>query len=75
MAFTLIAGHKNITGWNDLEKFIERIGSNAASLLSTWYVRAEGRRALASQDDRILRDIGLSREQVQQEVRKAFWQA
>ncbi len=75
MAITQIADHKNSVGWDDLEKIVERIWSNSMVMLSIWYARADGRRDLASQDARLLKDIGLSREQVQQEVRKAFWQA
>ena len=38
-----------------------------------WRELARGRRHLAGLDDRILRDIGLSRADVEREYRKPFW--
>lgn len=46
-----------------------------ASAYSTWHERSIQRRALARLDDRMLRDIGISRSDVEQEVEKPFWQA
>lgn len=40
-----------------------------------WQERARERRRLASLDDFMLRDIGLSRSQIEQEISKPFWQA
>jgi uncharacterized protein YjiS (DUF1127 family) len=40
-----------------------------------WNDRGRDRRHLASLDDRMLRDIGLSRADVEREYRKSFWQA
>ncbi len=37
------------------------------------YQRARQRRALARLDPRLLRDIGISPEQAQQEIDKPFW--
>jgi uncharacterized protein YjiS (DUF1127 family) len=42
--------------------------------LLTWIERARQRRMLASLDERMLKDIGLSRLDVSREVDKAFWQ-
>jgi uncharacterized protein YjiS (DUF1127 family) len=42
---------------------------------STWRERAAQRRALARLDDRLLRDMGLSRSDVEEEVAKPFWHA
>jgi uncharacterized protein YjiS (DUF1127 family) len=39
-----------------------------------WRVLARGRRHLAALDDRMLRDIGLTRADVDREYRKPFWQ-
>jgi uncharacterized protein YjiS (DUF1127 family) len=46
----------------------------AIMLILTWEQRVRERRALASLDDRLLRDIGISRADAEQEVRKPFWE-
>ena len=38
-----------------------------------WQERARMRRGLAAMDDRLLRDIGLSRADVHRETEKPFW--
>jgi uncharacterized protein YjiS (DUF1127 family) len=38
-----------------------------------WYQRSKQRRALGDLDDRLLRDVGISRKQVAKETRKSFW--
>ena len=45
------------------------------TLLATWQHRARQRSHLARLDQRLLRDIGLSHKQVQDEVAKPFWRA
>ncbi len=40
-----------------------------------WSARTRQRHALLQLDDRLLGDIGLTREQQEQEVRKPFWMA
>lgn len=47
----------------------------AAVLLITWQERARERQRLASLDEHMLRDIGVSRSQVYREIGKPFWQA
>ena len=47
----------------------------AFATLLLWQRRASERRALAQLDDRILRDLGLSRAEVAGELRKPFWRA
>ena len=47
--------------------------SGAVDTVRLWAVRNRGREALASLDDRMLRDIGLSRVDVFREYRKPFW--
>ena len=42
-------------------------------LLSTWFDRARQRRHLHALDDRMLKDIGLTRADVEFEARKHFW--
>ena len=39
-----------------------------------WRERERGRRLLARLDDRMLRDVGLSRSEVEREAVKLFWQ-
>jgi uncharacterized protein YjiS (DUF1127 family) len=46
-----------------------------AATLVVWRERARQRRALAAMDDRMLRDIGISRFRVTQESGKPFWRA
>ncbi len=43
--------------------------------LLLWQCRANQRHALAHLDDRMLRDLGLSRSEVARELRKPFWRA
>ena len=38
-----------------------------------WHERAAQRRALMAMDDRALKDIGISRADVEMETRKPFW--
>jgi uncharacterized protein YjiS (DUF1127 family) len=45
------------------------------SLLLAWQERAEQRRTLRQLDDRMLRDIGLSRADVAREADKPVWRA
>ncbi len=47
----------------------------AFALIGTWHDRARERRELARLDQRMLRDIGVSRYDAMAEVRKPFWQA
>ena len=44
-------------------------------ILLLWQRRANQRRALASLDDRMLCDLGLSRSRAAMESRKPFWRA
>ncbi len=43
-------------------------------LLLRWQARAEERHALGALDERLLRDIGVSRGRALEEARKPFWQ-
>ena len=45
----------------------------ARRLVSTWIERVHQRRALASLDDRLLRDIGITRVDAVREAKKPFW--
>ncbi len=46
----------------------------ALDTLMAWHERARQRRHLAQLDDRMLKDIGLSRVDVARETAKAFWE-
>ncbi|MEZ5932977.1 MAG: DUF1127 domain-containing protein [Alphaproteobacteria bacterium] len=46
----------------------------ALNLLRAWSERRQQRRTLARLDERMLKDIGLSRFDVEQELQKPFWQ-
>jgi uncharacterized protein YjiS (DUF1127 family) len=46
-----------------------------ANVLRGWIERARSRRVLATLDDRMLNDIGLSRGEIDLETRKPFWRA
>jgi uncharacterized protein YjiS (DUF1127 family) len=45
------------------------------AVLLTWIARARERNALSDLDDRLLDDVGLSREAAEREWRKPFWRA
>lgn len=48
---------------------------SAFDTLLTWQERASQRAALDSLDDRMLKDIGLSRSMIAAEVGRPFWRA
>ena len=50
-----------------------RLARDGFATLGLWRERAQQRRALAELDDRLLRDIGLTRMEVKFESRKPFW--
>ncbi len=56
-------------------KFSMEAGARALRTLLTWQERDRQRHALAQLDARMLKDIGLSRAEVDLELRKPFWHA
>lgn len=50
-------------------------GTAFRHLLGAWRSRSRERRMLTQLDDRMLRDIGISRSQAMHESGKSFWQA
>lgn len=51
--------------WNDAKALVNH--------LVTWQIRARERKHLASLDERMLRDVGLSRADIARESSKPFW--
>lgn len=47
---------------------------NTCKVIGLWTSRSRQRRHLAVLDDTALRDIGLTRREVQREIVKSFWQ-
>ncbi len=56
-------------------EFLLEAAARALRTLLTWQERDQQRRALAQLDARMLKDIGLSRAEVDLELRKPFWHA
>lgn len=50
-----------------------RVAMEVAQLVARWSHRASSRKALASLDAYMLKDIGLTREEALQEAEKPFW--
>jgi uncharacterized protein YjiS (DUF1127 family) len=47
--------------------------SSLAGTIAVWLNRRQGRRDLSELDDRLLADVGISREDALGEARKPFW--
>ncbi len=56
-------------------KFLIEAATRALRTLLTWQERDRQRHALAQLDARMLKDVGLSRAEVDLELRKPFWHA
>lgn len=54
---------------------VKRDAAAMVAVLRTWTRRAEGRRALANMDPRLLKDVGVTVSDAQRELAKPFWQA
>ena len=61
---------RNVRGPTDPHRLL----SNLLSRFLGWRERARGRLLLQQLDDRMLRDVGLSRSDVDRECAKHFWQ-
>jgi len=55
-------------------QWVRQAGRALAANWAQWRHRSEGRRYLACMDDRMLKDIGVSRAGVFQERKKWMWQ-
>ena len=62
------------TGWRTGARKAWRAVLRGIEILSLAMDRARQRRALAGLDDRMLKDIGISRYDVEREIRKRPWQ-
>ena len=52
---------------------LTRLGCAAVRVVWFWMERSRQRRALAELDDRLLRDIGLTRDEARRECANPFW--
>jgi uncharacterized protein YjiS (DUF1127 family) len=52
-----------------------RLFAELVSLITEWHRRARSRRELATLCDRCLRDMRMTRYDIDKEVRKPFWRA
>jgi uncharacterized protein YjiS (DUF1127 family) len=55
-------------------RWLDRAAVRSVDLMYDWRARAVEREVLRSLDDRILRDVGISRADVERELNKPFWQ-
>jgi len=61
-------------GWlNDGKKLIVREIERVTITVRVWRQRRRARHALTRLDDRLLRDIGFTREHMKREIQKPFW--
>jgi uncharacterized protein YjiS (DUF1127 family) len=63
----------NVLAGSQLEYRPSRHVRRLIALVGTWRRRVRGRRELALMSDRSLRDIGLTRYDAVQEIRKPIW--
>ena len=59
--------------YNPVSDSVARLIEKVGRAVLTWQQRAHDRALLASLDDRMLRDIGCSRADVDRECAKPFW--
>jgi uncharacterized protein YjiS (DUF1127 family) len=62
----------NVDG-REFARTVQRFASNIFATVLEWQERARQRHRLAELDDRMLKDIGLTRADVTREVEKPFW--
>ncbi len=70
-----ISKHGNPLGTEIFRGQVVAQVARSIEILLLWQRRANERHALAELDDKILRDLGLSRSEVARELRKPFWRA
>jgi len=57
----------------EFARTLQRFATNIFTTVLDWQERARQRRRLSELDDRMLKDIGLTRADVSREVEKPFW--
>lgn len=57
----------------EFTRALQRVAAHVFTALLDWQERARQRYRLAELDDRMLKDIGLTRADVAREVEKPFW--
>ena len=68
-----IRAHADTRDTGDVIDLISKVARDALVLIEVWRETARQRRALSRLDDRMLRDVGLTREQVMRELGRPFW--
>ncbi|WP_439815830.1 DUF1127 domain-containing protein [Zavarzinia sp. CC-PAN008] len=69
----MATGFKQRTPITGTAYTVRRARFDWARLLQTWIIVARQRRHLAGLNDHLLKDLGLSRADVEAEVRRPFW--
>ena len=64
-----------VDGWIGVRGQQVGLGTALLQLATSWFARLRDRRQLAELDDRMLRDLGLTRSDIRHEADKPFWQA
>ena len=65
----------NASGWPDAERprSLPRLSFNLLATIRIWVARSHQRQELAELDNRLLRDIGVTRYEALCEAAKPFW--
>jgi len=72
----LTADHRLLKELNPGTPLMTRLSQAAANAIRTviaWRQRSRGRHRLATMDERLRRDIGITRTDMYRELRKPFW--
>lgn len=71
--FDLFLPPQTYSRWHPLRRTTNHRFTNAIGFIATWMERVRQREALASLDDRMLRDLGITRTEAVRECEKPFW--
>lgn len=72
MNTNLTASYSNLSSFAGVSRLVD-VAGRVVDLLATWHQRSADRRHLLTLDDGMLRDVGLSRADVELESSKPFW--